>query len=307
MGIRCGRTRSVRSFFAPTAMLVFGALAGFTLNAKADISDPVFIVQADNDSGNGSYSAAFDEGQWDPSSQTFLWDLAEPVDLYDDTRSEWVATVLNAELCICATPPFEVELSVGVIAGDSLTTFAIASPLLAFQVIPASYAQGRATASVTVTHLAGDYALLTGLGTPGTGAFRSYYNGYLSEGTRFTHLVGLVYVDNGGTANASQSDPSSGYRAIGEDVWDLSTEIAFTLTPGDLAFATTTSGMPEPCLGDLDGDGMIDQSDLAQFLIAYGTSVGDPNYDPAADFYADGTVDLGDLAQLLAVYGESCM
>ncbi len=57
------------------------------------------------------------------------------------------------------------------------------------------------------------------------------------------------------------------------------------------------------CSGDIDGDGDTDLSDLAELLAAYGTSVGDPNYNPDADFDSDGTVDLADLAVLLADYG----
>jgi hypothetical protein len=57
------------------------------------------------------------------------------------------------------------------------------------------------------------------------------------------------------------------------------------------------------CVGDLDGDGDTDLSDLAELLAAYGTSEGDPGYNPAADFDASGTVDLSDLAYLLADYG----
>jgi hypothetical protein len=88
----------------------------------------------------------------------------------------------------------------------------------------------------------------------------------------------------------------------------MSTEIAFRLTAGDLAFVNTTSLMPEPeqCIGDINGDGVIDFDDLAAALGAYGSMVGTPDYNPDADFDYDGDVDLTDLATLLAVYGESC-
>jgi hypothetical protein len=57
------------------------------------------------------------------------------------------------------------------------------------------------------------------------------------------------------------------------------------------------------CAGDVDGDGDTDLSDLAALLTAYGSFVGDPNYDPNADFDADNDVDLNDLAFLLGDYG----
>jgi hypothetical protein len=59
----------------------------------------------------------------------------------------------------------------------------------------------------------------------------------------------------------------------------------------------------EPCVGDLDGDGDVDLSDLAILLAAYDTCDGDPFYNPDADLDDSGCVDLADLATLLAEYG----
>jgi hypothetical protein len=55
--------------------------------------------------------------------------------------------------------------------------------------------------------------------------------------------------------------------------------------------------------GDLDGDGDVDLSDLAELLAAYGTCVGDPDYNPDADLDDSGCIDLADLATLLSNYG----
>ena len=56
------------------------------------------------------------------------------------------------------------------------------------------------------------------------------------------------------------------------------------------------------CPGDVDGDGDTDLADLSFLLAAYGTTVGDPDYNPDADFEPDGDVDLADLSFLLADY-----
>jgi hypothetical protein len=57
------------------------------------------------------------------------------------------------------------------------------------------------------------------------------------------------------------------------------------------------------CDTDITGDGKTSLSDLAELLGAYGSTTGDPNYNPDADFDGDGDVDLSDLAELLGNYG----
>ena len=56
------------------------------------------------------------------------------------------------------------------------------------------------------------------------------------------------------------------------------------------------------CLGDLDGDGDRDLSDLATLLANYGGPGGPSD----GDITGDGQVTLCDLAILLAFYGEPC-
>lgn len=62
---------------------------------------------------------------------------------------------------------------------------------------------------------------------------------------------------------------------------------------------------PIPIPGDIDCDGAVDSDDLYFFARAYGTSVGDPAYNPAADLENDGDVDSDDLYVFAGNYGLS--
>jgi hypothetical protein len=55
------------------------------------------------------------------------------------------------------------------------------------------------------------------------------------------------------------------------------------------------------CVGDVDGSGNVDLSDLALLLSAFGGPGG-----TCADIDGSGTVDLADLAALLSAFGSSC-
>lgn len=57
--------------------------------------------------------------------------------------------------------------------------------------------------------------------------------------------------------------------------------------------------------GDINSDGAVNYLDLALLGRAYGSRLGDPNYDPAADLNGDGVVDYLDLAILAANYGKA--
>lgn len=63
---------------------------------------------------------------------------------------------------------------------------------------------------------------------------------------------------------------------------------------------------PEPCPADISGDGVVNLSDLAGLLAAFGACDGDPGYNAAADLDGSDCVDLADLAGLLAEFGAVC-
>ncbi|MCA9242413.1 MAG: hypothetical protein KDA32_00550 [Phycisphaerales bacterium] len=79
-----------------------------------------------------------------------------------------------------------------------------------------------------------------------------------------------------------------------------------TLIPFSFTIEVNTLPPTPECKGDLNNDNMIDLSDLAGFLAAFGSTILDSNYELQADFDDNGTVDLSDLAGFLAVFGTTC-
>ena len=53
-----------------------------------------------------------------------------------------------------------------------------------------------------------------------------------------------------------------------------------------------------PLIGDLNGDGVVNEADYQIWLAALGTTAGAPGYDPRADVLRDGTVNTADLAAM---------
>jgi len=56
-------------------------------------------------------------------------------------------------------------------------------------------------------------------------------------------------------------------------------------------------------MGDINGDGVIDDNDVHLFMKAFPSKRGDPNYNPDCDFNGNGEVDKNDLTVLFQNYG----
>ncbi len=63
---------------------------------------------------------------------------------------------------------------------------------------------------------------------------------------------------------------------------------------------------PEPCPGDTDGDGWTSIYDLLELMGDWNSSIGDPSYNPAADFDGDGFVGFSDFVELLNHINQVC-
>jgi hypothetical protein len=80
----------------------------------------------------------------------------------------------------------------------------------------------------------------------------------------------------------------------------------FGVCPEPLACSTGfyhKAGGGCPCLGDINGDGIIDIADLALFLSVFGSAAGPGD---CADMNGDGIIDIADLALFLSGFGSIC-
>ena len=113
----------------------------------------------------------------------------------------------------------------------------------------------------------------------------------LPEGQYWLHLQGNSSYHSG--LYCSTSGISGGYsRRNGTTLYTSSNPIALRLLPWDRT------------PGDLDGNGCVNLSDLAELLSNYGLTSGVTYED--GDIDGDGDVDISDLAELLGHYGEGC-
>ncbi len=291
------------------AVSVFAAGSMTALASGFDLVPNITIaVDASNAVGHGRVVVGGNAGEWDPNTATFSWLLDQPIDILDENTLEPIGTLLSAQVVTHLENDFRIEVNLGIVSHESTTVFNIASPLVSTGGTETDFSVGRCYASITLTDLGGDGASLVGYGEYGIGAFQAFYDGYQESGTRFSHLLGTIETDNGGTATGSQAYPQFGFAPIGTDVYDMSTRLAFTITPHDLVYATTRFeiSMLDPCYGDINQDWRVDISDLAVLLGAYDTSVNDPGFNPAADLNEDGIVDVSDVSELLSVYGTPC-
>jgi hypothetical protein len=146
----------------------------------------------------------------------------------------------------------------------------------------------------------------------------SYWRWYHSSGASGDVL--LVEVSNDGGVNWVEVEAVEDREEWTRVEWKVSdyvtptdqVRVRFTAddTPNDSLIEaliddfTITALVCVECPGDLDYDGDVDLSDLAQLLAHYGTA-GGARYEHG-DLDLDGDVDLSDLAALLAVYGTTC-
>jgi hypothetical protein len=73
----------------------------------------------------------------------------------------------------------------------------------------------------------------------------------------------------------------------------------------DIAFTPEDGYFSNVILGDFDRDRDVDPDDFSVFAGAYGSSEGEPEYDPQCDFDGDGDVDPDDFSVFAGNYGKT--
>lgn len=260
------------------------------LSAVASASDVALAVAAENGAGSGQIEISYDDCAYDATTGTYTWEPDGLIEITDGRSGDPIATLYGAIVEFNAS---KIEMTCNTLAGPLEVQFVLRPLPIATQRVTGA----RATATVSVADFNGDGARVLGTGTPGSGAFKAYYNGAGAAGTKFVELVAWVQVGPYATASVTQSYPSTGYFDIAANVLDFSGAVDFRLTPGDFATVTARYELDQTaCPGDLDGDSIVDLTDFT--LLSAGWGVG-----PEGDVDGDGNTDFTDFSILVANWG----
>jgi len=251
-------TSDCRSVPGIRAVAVLLAALGVSGSALGGSSEQVFVLQASNQSGSGTYVVRFEDGTWDPVYQKLAWALPAPMPIVDPTSGNTVCTLRSAS--VTNRRHCRLNLVFEVDAGSSDTQLVVSSAELYFPELSAAVAEGQATGSLTASDLDDNGASVAALGPPGTGIVLAQLNGLVPAGTTFTGLVGGVASGVGGMATSTQTDPPAGYRLTGCAVSSSSLQVGLLLSANDRAYVFAKFWVrPEPsCTEDNDGDGTPD-------------------------------------------------
>jgi len=73
---------------------------------------------------------------------------------------------------------------------------------------------------------------------------------------------------------------------------------------GTITYNKTDGYFSNKILGDIDGDGDVDGFDFGTFALAFGSTEGEPRYNPEADLDHDGDVDKFDFGTFALNFGR---
>jgi glucose/arabinose dehydrogenase len=92
-------------------------------------------------------------------------------------------------------------------------------------------------------------------------------------------------------------------------VCDLNGGEVFKIVPaGGPLIDCNNNGVADDCecIGDVNGDGFRNVTDFTAFAAAFGSQIGDPNYDPDADINADAFVNVTDFSLFAGFFAQPC-
>jgi hypothetical protein len=284
--------RTIPSFsrVLEVSLAVLGLIAA---PCYGELPDVVFQITAEAGPVGAEFEVLADWGIYDPDSRTWVWILPAAHEFW--SADTFLGSLDGFDAKVVGDP----ELSHGFLvqAGPSATHYYICSGFLGDfdeMIDPA----GWVSVSLMLTDFDGDGATLEG-------SYIAQYNGWACDpsGPQGTTFVECPFSMSAGpfeTVTATCDVPPT---PIAGSVHDMSALTSFELSACDIVSGTSTFVII-PCYGDLDGDGQIGLSDLAQLLANYGET-SEMSYEDG-DLDGDADVDLADLAALLAVYGTTC-
>jgi hypothetical protein len=219
----------------------------------------IFTIAVSDSTGTGTFAVSMAEAQWDIVGERVVWEQDSPIAF---AGTSGIAEIVGASFAIQYAPVATIEMNFGIISNGSETiTVAAQAPQLSFPTIAALDASARSAVSFELVDGPDGYAAMYSTASPpGTGAVRARTNGVGAAGDMFSHLVYSVAVEglpgqSAGSITTSQSFPNFGHQGVGHDISDMSLDMGFTLTPGDLlttsALMELTQPIPVPEPGSL--------------------------------------------------------
>ncbi len=109
--------------------------------------------------------------------------------------------------------------------------------------------------------------------------------------------------DSGGSATAAVGGLYRLEGSIGQCDAGVAMSGTWSLSGGYWTAGTAGGGA---CPGDINGDNVVDLSDLGEVLAAFNACQGDLNYSEKIDLNGDGCIELSDLGEVLAQFGVPC-
>lgn len=197
----------------------------------SDISNVIFRIEATNSTGTGALEFTKDQLVYNPVTDTYHWNIGTQV--IEDALFNPIATLQNANLALQMNATKKIAGAFAVQSGDTNTTFTITMAQLSFDTLPAPLASAAAGLAANVTDTNGNGVTMQAV-APATGMLLTDYNGLVPGGTLFAQLLPQLSTPIGSTS-ALASVP---YTMLPGAVSDMNSQLAFTLTAGDLGGGT---------------------------------------------------------------------